>query len=270
VGFSGVPSKPSLLATGPLTSSHQPPSPPLEDVEEKDDSLLQFLYQDLQEDGGGGIMFDGCSGMAAFDGDDEWLYGGNDELDGLMMPATCTRSISGLSVASEHGLTAVLEADDSAEEWEHSIARVEGWLDNKTDDECGRDIGEVSKLVTVGPWAGIMASLPAPRTSAMDWSSYVAQGTGSSGASSASGVFVIPRLSREILIEGMGPSMAEIKKQKIARYLEKRKRRLQKRKKTVATQVTYTARREIANKRARNNGRFVSTSEFGPASNRRR
>ena len=285
VGFFAVFPEPRLLATEPLTSSHQPPSPPPAagaEVEDKDDSLLQFLYQDLlEDDGGGGMTLDGSS-----DGNDEWLYGGNDDLEDLMMPATCTRSISGLSLASEHRLTAAFEAgDDSLESWEHSITRVGNWLDGKDDDECGRDIEEVSKLVTVGgegvagspdggglgPWSGsIMASLPAPRTSAMDWSAYVAQRSSGWNRPSGSGVFVIPRLSREILVEGMGPSAADVKKQKIARYLEKRKRRLQKKKTTVTTQVTYKARREIANKRARNNGRFVSTSEFGQASRRRR
>jgi len=74
------------------------------------------------------------------------------------------------------------------------------------------------------------------------------------------GRVVIPRPSREILVEGMEPT--DMKKQKIARYLEKRKRRLSRRaveKKPPA----YQARSNVAGKRVRIGGRFVSSSEWG-------
>jgi len=57
-------------------------------------------------------------------------------------------------------------------------------------------------------------------------------------------------------------SPADTKKQKIARYLEKRERRIWKKKK-------YAARSNVASNRTRVNGRFISTSEFGPDPRRR-
>jgi len=79
---------------------------------------------------------------------------------------------------------------------------------------------------------------------------------------------VIPRPSREILIKGMEPT--DMKKQKIARYLEKRKRRLLKQKMEKRYKLekrekkpTYQARSDVAGKRTRIGGRFVSSSEWG-------
>jgi len=164
----------------------------------------------------------------------------------------CVKDISMSSMDGVHSMTNV-------------VGRVGDWMNQ--DDECVKDIDEISKLVVldVKNCECSRVKLPVPRT---DWSAY--QTSHGCAASSSlppfGGILVIPRLSREVLIEGIVPFPSllpvDVKKQKIRRYLEKRQRRLN-RKSTLTSKVAYGARRDLANKRTRVNGRFVSTSEFG-------
>lgn len=213
------------------------------------------------------------------------------ELGDLKMLVSCSRSTSCLSVNSD-GLAAIMEADDgSADSWMNSIARTVDWMEDN-DAGCVDKIDEVVKQMvapnetfemdvavtensTLAP-AKTMEQLQQPfRIPTIDGSmtSSLPFCGVSSGSSPRSRVFTIPRPSKEILIEGMTSSVseAEKKKQKIARYLEKRKRRLLRHKNPEGVGVMVSStRREIANKRARVNGRFVSISEFGSAPKRRR
>lgn len=72
---------------------------------------------------------------------------------------------------------------------------------------------------------------------------------------------VIPQVSREFFMEGV-PSLE--RRRKIERYLQKRRRRIerQKLKKTKSSKM-YPARSNVANKRVRVGGRFVCSSEWG-------
>jgi hypothetical protein len=241
----------------------------------------------VHEDEGADILYD-IGGELGGDEDND-----HTDLDGLQMPAACTRGISCLSMCSvrtEDGLG--IELDDSGDKLTHSIARVAAWMGKDDDDFEGnvercaaQDIENVTELVVTKPSSSkvpadsALSSLPLPKTCGLDWAAFKERSScfnTAAGASSSSGLVPIPKLSREVLIEGMEPrlsSPADIKKQKIARYLEKRQRRLLKRKKPYTSRatedVTYQSRRDIANKRARINGRFVCTSEFGQAPRRR-
>ncbi len=275
VGFSHIVGKSGVIAEKP-----QPRSSSVE----KDDSLLQFLFDEVfkhDEVGANDFMFDDAENMI----DDEIDL----ELGELMLPASCSRSTSCLSVNSD-GLAAIMEADDGfADNWMNSITRTVDWMEypdcvDKIDEVVKqmvapnetfeRDVAVTDKFTLAS--AETMEPLQQPfRTSTNDvfMTSTLPFCGLSSGSSSRSRVFTIPRPSKEILIEGMTSSLSEgeKKKQKIARYLEKRKRRLLRNKnpEDVGGMASST-RREIANKRSRVNGRFVSISEFGSAPKRRR
>lgn len=241
--------------------------------------MLTLLEEVLQhdEDGANGLMFDEAKYTTADDID-------FDELGDLKLPVLCSRSTSCLSLNSD-GLGAIFEADDSsADSWINSIARTGDWM---ADDaaKCIDGTEEVAKPNTTPAGEVVETTEPAavlpPRIqNKPSTPPFCGLTTGSSSIS-------IPRPTREFLVEGMTPSSSslseglsyfsgglpsfsqgDIKKQKIARYLEKRKRRLS-RKRNHPVPISST-RRDIANKRARVNGRFVSVSEFGSASKRRR
>lgn len=262
MGFCNALSKPDPLATEPPNDScQQPLAPPLpsrgdgnhDDGSEGD--LVQFLLDQLHGEGGGG------SGS-----DDEGLDK-DGELDDLMMPDVCGRSISCGSLSSDGWVRSTLDA----------ISNVRDWMD-KEEDECVQDIDAVSNMVDVAPKSvspcaapltkestNSAGLLPAPRP---HWSNCRAKGHPSPSPSPIIRI-PIPRLSREVLVESTA-TVADVKKQKIARYLEKRRRRLARGNSSITSKVMYEARRNIANKRKRVNGRFVSTSEFGQAPKRQR
>lgn len=261
VGFSPVPDNNGLLTTKPQSSSSSV---------EKDDSLLHFLLDEVlqhDEDGASDFMFDKAN--------DDVFDDCDLELADLTLPVSCTRSTSCLSVNSDW-LTEILEGDASSDSWLNSIVRTGNWM---ADDDVHVDEIEVEKVVAADPPLPLMATveqvsraprIPTPEFSVVSTLPFCGVTTGSS---SNSGVFKIPRPSKEFLIEGMtypSFSQGDIKKQKIARYLEKRKRRLSRKSNKPRTSTAFSTRREIANKRARVNGRFVSVSEFGSAPKRRR
>lgn len=202
---------------------------------------------------------------------------GFDTLEDLALPGGCSRSLSGHSVTSE-GLAAIMfdDADDlcadsdGVDETCRSIDKTYDWMTHDTaiEKDCVKDIEAPTCVVMKAPSSTpAPASLPVPCS--RDWSAYVYKPP---SAQSMGTCVIIPRPTREILMEGMecmtssfSFSPGEVKKQKIARYLEKRKRRLSKKRNR---DVSSGTRREIANKRARQNGRFVSVSEFGAAPRR--
>jgi len=207
---------------------------------------------------------------------DVLALGDLDGLEDLVLPGACDRSMSGQSVTSE-GLAAIMfDVDDLSS----TIDRTCDWMmhDTAADKCCVEDVTRVEDCVEdIEDVTGVEETsraeetsrvlltsapmLPVPSTSSTDWSTYVYQ-----PSLSSTGTCVVPRPSREIFMEGMVFPLSH-KKQKIARYLEKRKRRLSgtRRPRESAGEITYKPRREIANKRARHNGRFVSVSEFGAA-----
>lgn len=154
------------------------------------------------------------------------------ELGDLKMLVSCSRSTSCLSVNSD-GLAAIMEADDgSADSWMNSIARTVDWMEDN-DAGCVDKIDEVVKQMvapnetfemdvavtensTLAP-AKTMEQLQQPfRIPTIDGSmtSSLPFCGVSSGSSSRSRVFTIPRPSKEILIEGMTSSLSEAEKKK--------------------------------------------------------
>ncbi len=240
---------------------------------------MQFLFDEVfkyDEVGANDFLFDDAENMI----DDEIDF----EFGDLKLPVSYSRSTSCLSVNSD-GLAAIMEADDgSADNWMNSIARTVDWMEDN-DGGCVDKIDEVVKQMvapneTFGRGVAVTekSTLASAETMEKFQQPFRISTTlpfcgVSSCSSSRSRVFTIPRPSKEILIEGMTSSLSEgeIKKQKIARYLEKRKRRLLRHKNPDGVGgMASSTRREIANKRARVNGRFVSISEFGSAPKRRR
>jgi hypothetical protein len=244
---------------------------------------LQTLLEEVlqhDEDGANGLMFDEANDTMF--GDDDIDF---DELGDLKLPVSCSRSTSCLSLNSD-GLGAIFEADDSStDSWMNSIARTGGWM---ADDDVVKCVDGTEEVAVENPAREVVETTDTDLAAVLP---RIQNPTPSTPPSTGSSSITIPRPTREFLVEGMNPSSlsfsdgcssfsresssfsngfsnGDIKKQKIARYLEKRKRRLSRKwNQPVALSST---RRAIANKRARVNGRFVSVSEFGSAPKRRR
>jgi len=104
-----------------------------------------------------------------------------------------------------------------------------------------------------------LSFLPTPLQLKTDWSKYQPDFISPNTPESPCTPIIIPQLSREILMEGV-PSKE--KRRKIARYLEKRRRRIEKRQMEKKI-PSYPARSNVASSRVRRGGRFVCSSEWG-------
>jgi len=104
-----------------------------------------------------------------------------------------------------------------------------------------------------------LSFLPTPLQMKTNWSIYQLDFASSNTRESLCTPIIIPQPSREIFMEGV-PSKE--KRQKIARYLEKRRRRIEKRQMEKKI-PSYPARSNVASSRVRRGGRFVCSSEWG-------
>jgi len=163
-------------------------------------------------------------------GANDFTFDDDLELGDLKMLVSCSRSTSCLSVNSD-GLAAIMEADDgSADSWMNSIARTVDWMEypdcvDKIDEVVKqmvapnetfeRDVAVTDKFTLAS--AETMEPLQQPfrtSTNVVFMTSTLPFCGLSSGSSSRSRVFTIPRPSKEILIEGMTSSLSEGEKKK--------------------------------------------------------
>jgi hypothetical protein len=126
---------------------------------------------------------------------------------------------------------------------------------------CSENVGIVHDSTTYRELSmrEALSFLPTPLQLKTDWSIYQPDFISSNTPETPCTPIIIPQPSREILMDGV-PSKE--KRQKIARYLEKRRRRIEKRQMEINI-PSYPARSNVASSRIRRGGRFVCSSEWG-------
>jgi hypothetical protein len=197
-----------------------------------------------EEDGldGDTLDDDALQCLFALDDSDEWLC-----------PNTMSPLSRQFSNSSQNSFSRAFP-DEFAE------ARERSHVEKRS---CSENVGIVHDF-TIYPERSMLEALsflPTPLQLKTDWSIY--DFISSNTRESLCTPIIIPQPSREILMEGV-PSKE--KRPKIARYLEKRRRRIEKiqMEKNIPS---YPARSNVASSRVRRGGRFVCSSEWGKRPN---